>query len=147
MKQTPRNPLVAVDIIVEMPEGVVFIERKNPPQGWAFPGGFVDYGESLETAARREAEEETSLQVELLGQFHTYSDPLRDPRQHTLSTVFIGRAQGTPRAQDDAVNWLIADPRSPPRPLAFDHETILADYVRFRKGETREEIFADRLRG
>ena len=99
----------------------------------------------MEAAARREAEEETSLQVELLEQFHTYSNPQRDPRQHTLTTVFIGRAWGNPLARDDAANWIIADPQSPPRPLAFDHEAILEDYLRFRKGEARREIFADCL--
>jgi ADP-ribose pyrophosphatase YjhB (NUDIX family) len=145
MNRTPRNPLVAVDIIIEMPRGIVFIERKNPPKGWALPGGFVDYGESMEAAARREAEEETALRVELLEQFHTYSNPQRDPRRHTLTTVFIGRSSGTPLAGDDAKSWVIADPHSPPRPIVFDHETIVEDYLRFRNGEARREIFADRL--
>ncbi|OQX11001.1 MAG: NUDIX hydrolase, partial [Desulfobacteraceae bacterium IS3] len=84
-----RNPLVTVDIIIEINKGIVLIERVNPPHGWALPGGFVDYGESLETAAVREAKEETSLDVTLEEQFHTYSAPDRDPRQHTVSTVFI----------------------------------------------------------
>lgn len=75
-----------MDIIIELNGGIVLIERKNPPHGWALPGGFVDYGESFEQAATREALEETGLKVELLRQFHTYSDPARDPRQHTAST-------------------------------------------------------------
>ncbi len=104
-----RNPFPTVDIIIEIRdargrEGIVLIERKNPPPGWALPGGFVEYGESLETAAVREAWEETSLRVRLVEQLGTYSDPARDPRRHTISTVFIARAEGTPAARDDAKN-------------------------------------------
>lgn len=135
---TPRNPAPTVDIVIEIatPEsrGVVLIERKNPPHGWALPGGFVDYGESLEQAAVREAREETSLDVELLGQLHTYSDPGRDPRQHTISTVFVARARGTPAAADDAKAVLIVDPRRVSVPLAFDHRRILDDYIAFKEG-------------
>src|SRR5271157_3288177 len=98
-----RNPTPTVDIIIEIAErGLVLIQRANPPLGWALPGGFVNYGETVEDAARREALEETGLIVDLLGQFHTYSDPQRDPRQHNLSTVFVARADGTPQAADDA---------------------------------------------
>jgi ADP-ribose pyrophosphatase YjhB (NUDIX family) len=97
-----KTPRITVDIIIELDEGIVLIERKNPPHGWALPGGFVDYGESLEAAATREAKEETGLEVELLRQFHTYSDPGRDPRGHTVSTVFVARASGVPQAADDA---------------------------------------------
>ncbi len=94
-----KNPVPTVDIIIETEgEKIVLIQRKNPPFGWALPGGFVDYGESLEEAAIREAREETALEVNLVRQMHTYSDPNRDPRRHTLSTVFIARAHGTPRA-------------------------------------------------
>ena len=102
MTEKFRNPLPTVDIIIEVAESIVLIERRNPPHGWALPGGFVDYGESLENAAVREAREETSLEVKLIEQFHTYSDPRRDPRHHTLSTVFIGTARGEPEAADDA---------------------------------------------
>src|SRR5687768_8665746 len=103
MSEIRRNPLPTVDIIIELGEGeIVLIERKNPPHGWALPGGFVDYGESLEAAAVREAKEETSLQVQLVEQFYTYSDPDRDPRYHTISTVYIATAQGLPRGADDA---------------------------------------------
>ena len=134
----PRNPVPTVDIVIEIatPEarGIVIIERKNPPFGWALPGGFVDYGESLEQAAVREAREETSLEVELLGQLHTYSDPGRDPRQHTISTVFVARARGTPAAADDAKSVLVVDPRRVNVPLAFDHRRIFDDYVAFTKG-------------
>src|SRR4030065_450209 len=98
-----QNPIPTVDIIIEIDsKGIVLIKRKNPPYGWAIPGGFVDYGESLEEAALREAKEETGLQGELIKQLHTYSDPSRDKRFHTISPVFIARAKGTPQAADDA---------------------------------------------
>ncbi len=128
-----RNPVPTVDIIIEVGERIVLIERRNPPPGWALPGGFVDYGESFEAAARREAREETGLEVEGLAQFHTYSDPGRDPRLHTASTVFIGQATGTPRAGDDAARARLFTAEELP-PLAFDHATILADYFRRKKG-------------
>ena len=122
-----RNPTPTVDIIIEIGAQIVLIEGKNPPYGWALPGGFVDYGETYEAAAIREAEEETGLQVSGLRQFHTYSDPDRDPRGHTASTVFIGRADSHPCAGDDAARAeLFSMDRLPP--LAFDHGKILADY-------------------
>jgi 8-oxo-dGTP diphosphatase len=128
-----RNPVPTVDLIIEIPDqGLILIQRVNPPLGWALPGGYVDYGESLEDAARREAREETSLEVELLGQFHTYSDPRRDPRQHNISTVFVAQAYGTPRAADDARSLAIFRPADLPRALAFDHGQILADYLKVR---------------
>ena len=118
-----------MDIIIEIEEGkIVLIRRKNPPFGWALPGGFVDYGESLEQAAIREAEEETSLKVKLIRQMHTYSNPNRDPRRHTISTVFIARAEGSPRAADDAKAIGVFDRLTLPSPLAFDHGLILNDY-------------------
>jgi 8-oxo-dGTP diphosphatase len=129
MSPDPRPIRVAVDVIIEMEAGtVVLIGRRYPPLGWALPGGFVEYGETLEAAAVREAWEETSLQVELVRQFHTYSDPARDPRHHTISTVFVGRGRGTPRARDDAREIALYRLDGLPRPLAFDHERILADY-------------------
>lgn len=128
-----RNPVPTVDIIIEiLGQGLVLIQRANPPYGWALPGGFVDYGESLEDAARREAREETSLEVLLLGQLHTYSDPQRDPRQHTISTVFVAQAHGTPRAADDARSLQVFHPTDLPPSLAFDHGQILADYLKVR---------------
>lgn len=123
------NPLPTVDIIIELEDrGIVLIKRKNPPIGWAIPGGFVDYGESLEEAAIREAKEETSLDVTLLGQMHTYSKPDRDPRQHTISTVFVARGKGIPVAADDAIEIGIFTKGNLPHPLMFDHEQIVADY-------------------
>ena len=125
-----KNPLPAVDLIIEIEgQGVVLIERLNPPPGWALPGGFVDYGESLEQAAVREAKEETCLDVELLGQLHTYSDPDRDPRMHCISTVFVARATGTPKAEDDAKACAVYPIDQLPESMAFDHREILEDYL------------------
>ena len=129
----PKNPFPTVDIIIELEEsGIVLIRRKNPPYGWAIPGGFVDYGESIEDAAVREALEETSLQVELLRQFHVYSSPDRDPRFHTIATVFIARATGTPIAADDAKEAGIFTKESLPDEIVFDHKKILDDYFNNR---------------
>lgn len=122
-----RNPAPTVDIIIVLGAGVVLVKRKNPPLAWALPGGFVDYGESLEQAAVREACEETGLSIRLGRQFHTYSDPDRDPRQHTISTVFLATAEGVPVAGDDAGEVAIFQEDSLP-PLAFDHARILNDY-------------------
>jgi len=127
-----RNPVPTVDVIIEIGEQIVLIERKNPPYGWALPGGFVDYGESYETAALREAREETGLEVTGLRQFRTYSDPDRDPRQHTASTVFIARATGAPRAGDDAGRAELFSEDDLPE-LAFDHGRILAEYFTAKK--------------
>jgi len=124
-----RNPFPTVDAIIEMEDlGIVLIRRKNHPFGWALPGGFVNYGESLESAVLREAEEETSLKVELRYLLGAYSDPARDPRHHTISVVFVVRGKGEPRAADDAEDIGIFDLNSLPRRLAFDHEKILKDY-------------------
>jgi ADP-ribose pyrophosphatase YjhB (NUDIX family) len=127
MSGKPVTPLLTVDAIIEVPGGIVLIERKNPPHGWALPGGFVDLGESLSHAVKREAMEETSLEIEVLEQFFSYSDPSRDPRGPTVSVVFVARSSGTPRAADDAKNLKIFRLEDLP-PLAFDHALILADY-------------------
>lgn len=126
--QTYRNPFPTVDIIIRRGAEVVLIERKNPPIGWALPGGFVDYGESLETAAVREALEETALSLKDLRQFRAYSDPGRDPRQHNISFVFTASAEGTLSGGDDAARaaWFPLD--ALPAPLCFDHGRILEDY-------------------
>ena len=138
MAEKYSNPLLTVDIIVELADGtIVLIERKNPPPGWALPGGFVDYGEAIEHAAIREAKEEISLDVTLTEQFYTYSDPGRDPRHHTVSTVFIGTAEGGPEAADDAKTVRTFHEDNLPAPLAFDHVRILRDYFRFKKTGAR----------
>ena len=125
------HPFPTVDIIIELNcGGIILIKRKNPPFGWALPGGFVDYGESLEEAAVREAREETSLQITLTSQLHTYSDPGRDKRMHTITTVFCARAEGKPVAADDAQDIGIFTKDTLPEPLAFDHNEILRNYFR-----------------
>ena len=134
------NPVPTVDIVIATEgaggeKGIVLIYRRNEPRAWSLPGGFVDLGETLESAAVREAREETGLAVELLGQLHTYSDPRRDLRQHTISTVFAARTRGNPVAGDDAQEAGIFTEASLPRSLAFDHEQILRDYFRTRAGE------------
>ena len=128
-----RNPLPTADVIIELDhDKIVLIKRKNIPFEWAIPGGFVDYGESLESAAVREAKEETGLDVTLIRQLHTYSRPDRDPRHHTITTVFIASATGTPVAADDAAEIGVFSKDDLPSPLAFDHEDILADYFRLK---------------
>ncbi len=127
------NPIPTVDIIIEYKNGIVLIERKNFPFGWAIPGGFVDYGESLEEAAIREAKEETNLDVELICQLHTYSSPDRDPRQHTISTVFIAKGKGELKGKDDAKNAKIFTKNNLPENIAFDHKEILNDYFKFKE--------------
>jgi len=129
------GPFVTVDTIIEIGRGIVLIRRKNPPFGWALPGGFVDYGESLEEAAAREAAEETGLRVYDLRQMHTYSAPGRDPRFQTVTTVFVAKAEGGPKAASDAGDarifrrneWKNLD-------MAFDHREVLEDYLKFKKG-------------
>lgn len=132
----PETPLLTVDAIIELVDRpgrpVIFIERRNPPHGYAWPGGFVDIGERLEVAAVREAKEETGLDVILRGLLGCYSDPGRDPRGHTVSAVYVAEARGEPVARDDAKALGIHDPDRPPGPLVFDHALILDDYRRFR---------------
>ncbi|NEP04047.1 MAG: NUDIX hydrolase [Okeania sp. SIO2G4] len=139
-----RNPTPTVDIIIELTNRpgrpIILIERQNEPFGWAVPGGFVDYGESVETAARREAKEETSLEVELIEQFYVYSDPSRDPRQHTMSVVFIATATGEPKAADDAKNLALFESWQIPQDLCFDHDRILRDYLQYRHYGIRPKV-------
>lgn len=131
----PQTPLLAVDLIIRHaanPGRVLVIERRNPPPGWALPGGFVDRGEPVEQAARREALEETNLEVRLEALLGVYSDPARDSRGHTVSLVYVARGEGEPLAQDDAKSLCWLDPEDRTQPLAFDHRRILDDYLRFR---------------
>ena len=135
-----RNPCPTVDIIIELagqgaPEPIVLIRRRNPPLGWALPGGFVDYGETMEAAARREALAETGLKVELTALLGVYSDPGRDQRQHNVSAVFVARARGRPQAGDDAAGLELFRPPDLPSPLCFDHGLILEHYLAWRAGK------------
>jgi len=124
------GPFVTVDAIIELPDGIVIIQRSNPPFGWALPGGFVDYGESLEDAVKREAKEETNLDLTEVKQFHTYSNPQRDPRFHTIGTVFIAKAKGKPKAGDDAAGLKVIKLSEIEKlEFAFDHKKILKDYL------------------
>jgi 8-oxo-dGTP diphosphatase len=133
----PKTPALTVDIIIELRDRpdvpIVLIRRKNPPHGWALPGGFVDVGETVEHAAVREAEEETALRVMLKMLLGCYSDPARDPRGHTASVVYVAEAEGEPRAQDDAAGVAIFSPEALPAPLVFDHARILRDYLAWRQ--------------
>ena len=128
MEQAPKNPLLTVDAIIEIGEGIILIERKNPPLGWALPGGFVDYGEMIEDAVRREAKEETGLDISNVRQFHTYSDPKRDLRHHTVTVMFVATASGTPKAGDDAAKAVIFTRDTLPENIVFDHKQVLEDY-------------------
>jgi O-acetyl-ADP-ribose deacetylase (regulator of RNase III)/ADP-ribose pyrophosphatase YjhB (NUDIX family) len=130
-----NGPFTTVDAIIEIDGGIVLIERSNPPFGWALPGGFVDYGESLEEAVIREAKEETGLDLTGVKQFHTYSEPNRDPRFHTVATVFIASAKGEPKAGDDAAKLKVVklgDIKN--LEFAFDHKKIIQDYIRYKNG-------------
>lgn len=131
-----KNPTPTVDVLIELagrPGTLVFIERKNEPRGFALPGGFVDEGEWVADAAVREAKEETGLDVELVELFHVYSDPKRDQRKHTISTVFIGRASGEPQGGDDATRCIVCEPGELPGTLVFDHGVIVGDYVAYKR--------------
>ncbi len=132
MSRPAQQPRLTADVIIthrEDPRRVVLVRRRNPPHGWALPGGYVDYGESVEQAAVREAMEETGLAVELTGQFHVYSDPARDPRGHTVTVVFHGLASGEPVGGDDAAEARFFDLDALPGPMAFDHAGILRDFT------------------
>jgi 8-oxo-dGTP diphosphatase len=127
-----RNPTPTVDIIIQRDGKIVLIKRRNPPNGWALPGGFVDEGERVETAAIREAREETNMDVELTALLYVYSDPMRDPRQHTMSVVFTASwIGGELIAMDDAADAKWFDPEELPKSMAFDHRQIIDDFVRF----------------
>ncbi|MGC8705846.1 argininosuccinate lyase [Desulfurella multipotens] len=128
-----KNPSLTVDCIIEKDNKVLLINRKNYPFGFALPGGFVNYGESVEQAVIREVKEETSLDIVEPKLFGVYSDPERDPRSHTVSVVFYAKASGTPKASDDAEDLGFFDLDNLPEHIVFDHLKILKDYYEFRK--------------
>ena len=137
MSENPRNPYPTVDVIIETTGGIVLIERKHEPTGWALPGGFIDYGEPPNDAARREVTEETGMTVQLTALLGVYGAPDRDPRQHNLSVVYVGRAEGEPHGGDDAAEARVFALDALPSPLCFDHAQIVADYVRFKQSGER----------
>jgi len=131
-KKMSEGPFLTVDAIIEYEQGIVMVERSNPPLGWALPGGFVDYGESVEEAVAREAKEETSLDFISPAQFKVYSAPGRDPRFHTVSVVFIGKGRGKLCAATDAKDAKVVHPDNLPQDIAFDHRDIIKDYLRHK---------------
>jgi 8-oxo-dGTP diphosphatase len=140
---SPNAPRPTTDVIIEVDGGIVLIRRRNPPPGWALPGGFMEPGESIAQAARREVKEETGLDVELTELLGVYSNPKRDPRGiYTISTVFIGRADGEPKGGDDAAEARLfpLNALPPDTDIAFDHPTIISDYRRYRAGEGRPPL-------
>lgn len=138
---TPVTPALSTDIIIELQDlprrPIVLVRRAHPPAGWAIPGGFVEVGERVEDSAKREALEETGLEVTLIALLGCYSDPSRDPRGHTVSICYVAHASGMPRGGDDAAEAALFDIGAWPQPLAFDHANILRDYARFRGGDCR----------
>ncbi|MGB9616670.1 MAG: NUDIX domain-containing protein [Desulfomonilaceae bacterium] len=135
--RTYRNPIPTADVIIVHKDGVVLIKRKNPPYGWALPGGFIDYGETAEQAAVREAQEETGLRVSDLKLFGVYSAPDRDPRQHTITIVFSAHTDESPHGGDDAAEARVFSWNRLPEPMAFDHAKILRDFFQTNANDPR----------
>ncbi len=137
----PKTPAVTVDVIIRLEDQpstpIVLVRRKFPPHGWALPGGFVDVGESLANAAKREAAEETCLDIRIDELFHCYSNPNRDTRLHAVSAIFLCRATGTPVAADDAARAGLFTLDTLPSPIVFDHGLILSDYAHFLRTNQR----------
>ncbi len=123
-----NGPKLSVDVIIRYKGGIVLVKRKFRPFGLALPGGYVEYGESVEQAVIREAKEETNLDLVDLQQFHTYSDPKRDTRHHTISVAFVAEGKGELIAGDDAAETLVVPLDKVPS-LCFDHSQIILDYI------------------
>ena len=142
----PITPLLAADAIIELVNednqiGIVLIERKNPPYGWAIPGGFVDVGETIEHAAIREAKEEVCLDIKLTCLLGVYSDPARDARGHTVTAIYVATAIGIPEAADDAKSVQIFNIDALPTNLAFDHDTVLKDYLNYKNTGSVKSLY------
>jgi len=137
-KKISQGPFLTVDGIIEYEGGIVMIERENPPLGWALPGGFVDYGESVEGAVVREVKEETHLDFIDIKQFQTYSQPDRDPRFHTVSVVFCGKGRGRLQADTDAKGVGVFPLGGLPKEIAFDHRKIIEDYAQSREPRAKK---------
>lgn len=137
-----KTPYLSADGIIklydknEKYQGIILIQRLNPPHGLALPGGFVDIGESVEDALKREMREEVNLDVEIESLLGIYSDPKRDPRFHTATAVYVCKAYGKPRSGDDAKEvYIYKDDALPLKQLVFDHEKILKEYLSYSKGK------------
>jgi ADP-ribose pyrophosphatase YjhB (NUDIX family) len=130
-----NGPSVAVDVIIRLDRSILLIKRKNPPIGWAIPGGFVDLGESAEEAAKREMQEELGVRIYDISQLYTYTDPKRDTRGHIISIVYTATTSDVPVAGDDAVEFKIVDPNNLPEDLniVFDHRIIISDFCKVEK--------------
>ncbi|MBF0382694.1 MAG: NUDIX hydrolase [Magnetococcales bacterium] len=142
-----KTPNLSADVIIELMDypgrPIVLIERQNPPFGFAVPGGFIDIGERVEEGARREAQEETGLEVDLIALLGLYSNPKRDPRFHTATAVYIAQAHGKPVAGDDAKDCQIVQVDNLPKQLAFDHSLVLSDYLNYRATGMVAPLFKD----
>jgi len=127
-----NNPIPTVDLVIEYENGIVLIERNENPIGHALPGGHVDYGESTETAAIREAKEETNLDVELSGLIGVYSDPNRDQRGHKIAIAYYGIGKGKLKEGSDAKRVFVCNPDQIPM-MQFDHNEIMEDYFNLKR--------------
>lgn len=122
----PVTPLLTVDALIIFEGKIVLIRRRNPPfkDSFALPGGFVEVGETVEEAVVREAKEETGLDIEIIKLLGVYSDPLRDPRGHTVSICYLAKGRGKLKAGSDAKDIGLFGLNEMPE-LAFDHNKII----------------------
>jgi len=137
-----KTPFITTDGIVEIYiegtfKGIVLIDRRNSPYGTALPGGFMDIGETIEACLKREMLEEISLEVEIQALLGIYSDPKRDPRFHTVSAVYVCRAEKLPVAADDAKSCKVVSLQTLfEENFVFDHAQIIKDYLHYRSLRT-----------
>lgn len=144
--QPHKPPILTTAAIIEVYDhdqfkGIVLIERGKAPFGKALPGGKVEYGETVETAIRREMMEEVHLELQDLQQFHVYSDPTRDFRHHSVEVTYLAKAFSAPTAGDDAAKaFLVKVEDIPWNEFAFDHAQILRDYLEYKSGKNTSVI-------